>query len=123
MNTIHRHSGQPQGEHPPHGTQETPAGGRLRRNLALTLAAGLGATLLSGCGSEQLISIGDLSSAYNREVAFMSIFAIVLSIIIFVGVSYALFHTVNKFREDKHTDARHSSTATTAWKSFWWSCR
>ncbi|GGL75475.1 hypothetical protein GCM10010840_11990 [Deinococcus aerolatus] len=105
MNTIHRHSDQPQGEHPPHGTQETPTGGRLRRNLVLTLVAGLGATLLSGCGSEQLISIGDLSSGYNREVAFMSAFAIALSVIIFVGVSYALFYTVNKFREDKHTDA------------------
>ncbi|CAM3654433.1 cytochrome c oxidase subunit II [Deinococcus frigens] len=65
----------------------------------------MGAALLSGCGSRQLLSIGDLSSGYNREVAFMSIFAVALSIIIFVGVSYALFFTVNKFREDKHSDA------------------
>ncbi|GGO18677.1 hypothetical protein GCM10008949_02260 [Deinococcus humi] len=65
--------------------------------------AGLGVTLLSGCGSRQLISMGDLASGFNREVAFMSIFAIVMSVIIFVAVSYALFYTVNKFRDDKNT--------------------
>ncbi|OLV16442.1 cytochrome c oxidase subunit II [Deinococcus marmoris] len=100
MNTIHRHSGQSQGTPPPHGRLSHH---KLRRTLGTALAAVLGVTLLSGCGSQQLLSIGDLSSGYNREVLFMSIFAIALSIIIFVGVSYALFFTVNKFREDKNT--------------------
>ncbi|MDV6374708.1 cytochrome c oxidase subunit II [Deinococcus sp. ZS9-10] len=71
--------------------------------MTTAVAAGLGATLLSSCGSQQLITFGDMASGYNREVAFMSIFAIALSVIIFVGVSYALFFTVNKFREDKNT--------------------
>ncbi|CAM4381054.1 cytochrome c oxidase subunit II [Deinococcus marmoris] len=100
LNTKHRHSGQSQGTPPPHG--RTPHQ-KLRRTLRTALAAGLGVTLLSGCGSEQLITFGDMASGYNREVAFMSIFAIALSIIIFVGVSYALFFTVNKFREEKNT--------------------
>jgi len=43
-----------------------------------------------------------MSSAYNREILWMSIPAIALSLIIFVGVSYALFYTVQKFREDRH---------------------
>ncbi len=68
--------------------------------LALT---GLAATLLTGCQQvSQSLSIGDMSSGYNREIFWMSVWAIALSIIIFIGVSYALFYTVNKFREDKH---------------------
>lgn len=105
MNTIHRHSGQSQGEHPPHGQSGTAARESLRRKLSIGLVASLGATLLSGCGSQQLVTFGDMASGFNREVAFMSIFAIALSVIIFVAVSYALFFTVNKFREDKNTDA------------------
>nr|WP_229783937.1 cytochrome c oxidase subunit II [Deinococcus sedimenti] len=63
----------------------------------------LGATLLTGCQqTNQSLSIGDMASAYNREIFWMSIWAIALSIIIFIGVSYALFYTVQKFREDKH---------------------
>ena len=64
-----------------------------------------GAALLTGCGSQQLLSIGDMSSAYNREIFWMSVWAIAFSIIIFVGVSYALFYTVQKFREDRHDAA------------------
>ncbi|MFC4424602.1 cytochrome c oxidase subunit II [Deinococcus navajonensis] len=75
-----------------------------RRSAALSvLAAGLAATLLTGCQqSNQLITFGDMSSSYNREVFWMSLWAIALSIIIFVGVSWALFYSVAKFREDRH---------------------
>lgn len=75
---------------------------RVRRVLPLALT-GLAATLLTGCQQvRQSLSIGDMSSGYNREIFWMSVWAIALSIIIFIGVSYALFYTVNKFREDKH---------------------
>jgi cytochrome c oxidase subunit 2 len=75
---------------------------RVRRVLPLALT-GLAATLLTGCQQvSQSLSIGDMSSGYNREIFWMSVWAIALSIIIFIGVSYALFYTVNKFREDKH---------------------
>ncbi|WP_230289216.1 cytochrome c oxidase subunit II [Deinococcus sp. 14RED07] len=84
--TKHRHS----------GTRRRP----ITRPIA---AAALGATLLTGCQqANQSLFIGDMSSAYNREIWWMSVWAIVLSIIIFVGVSYALFYTVQKFREDRH---------------------
>ncbi|AWT36730.1 cytochrome c oxidase subunit II [Deinococcus actinosclerus] len=84
--TTHRHSGT-----------------RRRVRQALPIAAILGATLLTGCQQvNQSLTIGDMSSAYNREIFWMSIWAIALSIIIFIGVSYALFYTVQKFREDKH---------------------
>ncbi len=54
----------------------------------------------------QTLSIGDLSSGYNREMNFwMSVWAMPCRLIIFVGVSYALFYTVNKFREDKNDAA------------------
>ncbi|MDB5044313.1 MAG: cytochrome oxidase subunit [Deinococcus sp.] len=75
---------------------------RIRRVLPLALT-GLAATFLTGCQRvSQSLTIGDLSSGYNREIFWMSVWAIALSIIIFIGVSYALFYTVNKFREDKH---------------------
>ncbi len=64
---------------------------------------GMGAALLTGCQSQRLISMGDLSSASNREVFWMSIPAIAFSIIIFVAVAYTLFHTVQRFREDRNT--------------------
>lgn len=45
--------------------------------------------------------IGDLSSFYNREVLYMSIPAIVMSILIFIGTASALFYSVYKYRERK----------------------
>lgn len=74
----------------------------LPRRLAWAGLLGLGATLLSGCSTERLISIGDLRSASNLEVFWMSVPAIIFSIIIFAAVSYALFHTVQRFREDRN---------------------
>lgn len=73
------------------------------RGLGWAGLLGMGAALLTGCQSERLISIGDLSSVSNREVFWMSIPAIIFSIIIFAAVSYALFHTVQRFREDRNT--------------------
>lgn len=83
---------------------QRPGHSRFRRSRALPLAlTALGASLLTGCQQvNQTLSIGDMSSGYNREIFWMSVWAIALSIIIFIGVSYALFYTVNKFREDKH---------------------
>ncbi|MFD2609478.1 cytochrome c oxidase subunit II [Deinococcus taklimakanensis] len=70
----------------------------------VTGAVVLGALLLTGCSpSQQAITFGDMASGYNREIFWMSLWAIALSILIFVGVSWALFHTVNRFREDKHS--------------------
>ncbi|WP_369699456.1 cytochrome c oxidase subunit II [Deinococcus sp. YIM 77859] len=77
---------------------------RLPRGLAQAGLLGMGATLLTGCQSQQLLTFGDMASAYNREILWMSIPAIALSIIIFVGVSWALFYTVRRFREE-HNDA------------------
>jgi len=59
---------------------------------------------LSGAASAaQILNVGDMSSSYNRNIWYMSIAVIIMAILIFAGVSYALFYTVNKFREDKHT--------------------
>jgi cytochrome c oxidase subunit II len=64
----------------------------------------LGFSLLGSFASAaQVLSVGDLSSSYNRNILYMSIAVIIMAILIFIGVSYALFYTVNKFREDKHT--------------------
>ncbi|WP_309573521.1 cytochrome c oxidase subunit II transmembrane domain-containing protein, partial [Deinococcus sp.] len=83
--------------------QDRQRGTRRRAGRTSAIAAALGMALLSGCQqTRQSLSIGDLSSAYNREIWWMSLWAIGLSIIIFIGVSVALFYTVNKFREDKH---------------------
>ncbi|WP_232337705.1 cytochrome c oxidase subunit II [Deinococcus arboris] len=85
MNTTHRHSG------------------TRRTRWALPSLALFGAALLTGCQqAQQSLSIGDMASAFNREIWVMSIWAIALSVIIFIGVSFALFYTVQKFREDKH---------------------
>ncbi|BDP43018.1 hypothetical protein DAETH_29870 [Deinococcus aetherius] len=81
-----------------------PPGG-LPRRVAQAGLLGLGATLLSGCQSNRLISIGDMASASNREIFWMSVPAIALSIIIFAAVSWALFYTVRKFREDRNDAA------------------
>ncbi|GHF46745.1 cytochrome c oxidase subunit 2 [Deinococcus metalli] len=84
-------------------TQDRHRGTRRHVGRTGALAAALGMALLSGCQQvRQSISIGDMSSAYNREIWWMSLWAIALSIIIFVGVSYALFYTVSKFRDDRH---------------------
>ncbi|GAA5514541.1 cytochrome c oxidase subunit 2 [Deinococcus carri] len=94
LNTNHsRHRRGP----PPHGQPRS-----LTRPLARTVLVGAGAALLTGCQSQQLLTFGDMASAYNREILWMSIPAIVLSIIIFIGVSYALFYTVRKFREENN---------------------
>ncbi|WP_370657382.1 cytochrome c oxidase subunit II [Deinococcus sp. KNUC1210] len=57
----------------------------------------------SVASAAQTLSIGDMHSSYNRNIWWMSVAVIVMAILIFIGVSYALFYTVNKFREDKHT--------------------
>ncbi|WP_188904576.1 cytochrome c oxidase subunit II [Deinococcus aerophilus] len=88
-----------------HSGQRLHARERLRRALTMATAAGLGTALLSGCGSQQFITMGDLASDYNKEIFWMSIWAIALSILIFVGVSYALFYTVGRFREDRNDAA------------------
>lgn len=71
------------------------------------LAAGAAAStlLLTGCNQGQFIFLGDQSAAYNREIWTMSLWAIALSIIIFIGVSGLLFYTVHKFREENNTAA------------------
>ncbi len=51
----------------------------------------------------QSLSIADRASAYNREMSSMIIWALAFAVIIFVGVSAALFYTVYKFREDRNT--------------------
>ena len=53
--------------------------------------------------TQHTLNVGDLSSSYNRNIWYMSIAVIVMAILIFAGVSYALFYTVSKFREDKNT--------------------
>lgn len=50
--------------------------------------------------------MGDFASQYNREIWWMSIWAIALSIIIFIGTSWALFYTVQKFRERPGDDRK-----------------
>lgn len=71
----------------------------------LLAGAALGSLLLSGCQSNQSLTLGDMASSYNREILGMSLWAIALSVIIFIGVSAALFYTVNKFREENNTEA------------------
>ncbi|WP_456831578.1 cytochrome c oxidase subunit II [Deinococcus sp. UYEF24] len=75
------------------------------RRLPL-LGAQLGAASVlfgSAASAGQILNVGDMNSSYNRNIWWMSIAVIVMAILIFIGVSYALFYTVNKFREDKHT--------------------
>lgn len=52
---------------------------------------------------QQSLNIVDRASGYNREMSSMIIWALVFAVIIFVGVSVALFYTVYKFREDRNT--------------------
>lgn len=87
--------------------QPSQKGAVRRHNASWRIAAGaaLGALLLTGCGSGQFIFLGDQSSTYNQEMLRMSLWAIGLSIIIFIGVSAALFITVNKFREENNNEA------------------
>ncbi|AZI41551.1 cytochrome c oxidase subunit II [Deinococcus psychrotolerans] len=78
-----------------------------RPSRAAKTALGLALLSSSALGQQvnQSLSIGDLSSGYNREMFWLALWAIVISIIIFVGVSWALFYTVQKFREDKNDAA------------------
>lgn len=63
----------------------------------------LGLLLLTGCQPhQQTLTIGDLASRYNTAMWELSIVAIVLSIIIFLGVSALLFYTVFRFREENN---------------------
>lgn len=83
------------------GSQGQGLGGLSPQKLGLGAAAL--SLVLSGCQqAQQSISLGDQASGYNREILSMGLWAIVLSVIIFVGVSFALFYTVQKFREDRH---------------------
>ncbi len=79
----------------------------IQRRRAVTWrvvgGAALSALLLTGCGGGQHIFLGDQASAYNQEILRMSLWAIALSIVIFIGVSGGLFYTVQKFREDRNT--------------------
>lgn len=50
----------------------------------------------------QSLSIADRASGFNREMSSMIIWALGFAVIIFIGVSAALFYTVFKFREDKN---------------------
>lgn len=80
--------------------------GVRRRALTWRVAGGaaISALLLTGCGSGgQLIFLGDQASAYNQEILRMSLWAIALSIVIFIGVSGGLFYTVHKFREENNS--------------------
>lgn len=83
------------------GRARGPGGGRALFVRGILLTAG--AALLTGCQSNQFITLGDMASAYNREIFWMSVWAIAFSIIIFVGVSYALFATVRRFREENNS--------------------
>jgi cytochrome c oxidase subunit 2 len=86
--------------------QDRHRGTRRRAGRKGAIAAALGTALLSGCQqTRQFVFMGDMASGYNREIWWMSLWAIALSIIIFIGVSYALFYTVNRFREDRHDTA------------------
>ena len=82
-------------------SRRPPRATSLLRWLVLTLL-GSGAALAE---TKQLLTIGDLHSMNNREVWYMSILAIIFSIIIFAAVSWALFYTVAKFR-DRPGDTR-----------------
>lgn len=65
-----------------------------------------GLALLSSAQAQQVtqsLSIVDRASGYNREMSSMIIWALVFAVIIFIGVSGALFYTVFKFREDRNT--------------------
>lgn len=83
-------------------------GAARRQALTWRVVAGaaISALLLSGCArSGQYISIGDQASGYNRELVNMGLWPIALSILIFAGVSGALFYTVNRFREENNQAA------------------
>ena len=60
----------------------------FRRLLPIT-ALLLGSAALAQ--QTQTINVGDLNSSYNRNIWWMSIAVIVMAILIFAGVSYALF--------------------------------
>ena len=90
MNTLFRLLAQDRG----HGATLT-----ARSVMLATLGAGM--ALAQETQGIQYPNIGDLDSFYNREVLWMSIPAIILSILVFIGTSWALFYSVVKFRERK----------------------
>ncbi len=125
MNTPSRPADLPPRERLP---AASPASRGVRRALwpallGLSLAGlSLGSFSLGGSSSSspaptgQLVTIGDLHSENNLQVWYMSIPVIIMAVLIFVGVSGALFHTVQRFREDRND-------AEPGWKPCWWWCR
>lgn len=79
---------------------------RRRQQKGLGLAALLLPFVCSAQAQQvtQSLSITDTASGYNREMSSMIIWALALSVIIFVGVSVALFYTVYRFREDRNSE-------------------
>lgn len=83
--------------------KEAPPGGMPRMAAGLGV---LGLLLLTGCQPhQQSLSIGDQAATYNVEMWNLSLWAIGLSIVIFIAVSGLLFYTVSRFREDKNHEA------------------
>ncbi len=82
----------------------------FRRHSARPRAAvslGLGTWLLMAAAQaqqvKQTLNALDSSSGYNREAGVLVAWGLAFAVIIFIGVSGALFYTVQKFREDKNT--------------------
>ncbi len=78
------------------------------RPLALALLAA-GAASAQESTSRSFLFMGDFSSRYNREIWWMSIPAIVMSVLIFAATAWAIFYSVYKFRErpgDTHEPAQ-----------------
>ncbi len=82
-----------------------PGTARHTAKWPLAVGAAITATLLTGCQGGQRISLGDQASTYNHEILNMGIWAIVISLVIFLGVSAGLFYTVHKFREENNQNA------------------
>lgn len=70
----------------------------LRGGAALALLAA-GVALAQESTSRSFLFMGDFNSRYNREIWWMSIPAIIMSVLIFAGTAWALFYSVFKFRE------------------------
>ncbi|AFZ66141.1 cytochrome c oxidase, subunit II [Deinococcus peraridilitoris DSM 19664] len=68
---------------------------------AALFACGAGVAFAQDKETRNFLFLGDLASRYNREVWEMSIPAIIMSILIAVATSWALFYSVIKFRERK----------------------
>jgi len=72
---------------------------RLARQALPLLVLSLGAAFAQDKETKNFLWLGDMNSRYNQEVLWMSIPAIILSILIFFGTAGALFYSVIKFRE------------------------